>query len=81
MAVLFGPEDFSRVGESELQGLEADCEHGDRQGNAAGEQKYHSPDGDTINEVLEPLVHQIPGYRGGDQHGYGDEPGETTGQH
>ena len=60
---LFGSEDFGRIGEGEFQRLKADGEHGDRQGDPSGQKKYHSPDGDTISEVLQPAGHHVPCYR------------------
>ncbi len=67
--MLFGFKVIHGVEPGCLQRLETDGAQGDQQGYCRGEQEYPDADMDTIGEILQPLVHQPPGDRGGDDEG------------
>ena len=57
---LFGFDTFYRIGSDGLDDLEADGEDGYQQGKSTGGCEDPGAERDTVAEVSEPVVHDIP---------------------
>jgi hypothetical protein len=77
---LFGSEALDGVGQGGFEGLEADGDQCDSEGENPGNREGQPADMDAVGEFLQPAVHGPPGQGDGGHEGDGDEQEEVAGQ-
>lgn len=80
VAPLLIPQRIDRIGCGGLYGLEADRQKSNNQGETTGQQKYLSPNIDSVGKCLKPFGHDYEDYRYGDEVSDSDQYKKFFGQ-